>query len=192
LNETQEQAEFHFAFKMTEDESNLFRRLLTRNVRRFMDRRVTIGIGLASFAAVIIPVLIAYDHDLLSLSAVLLSELSFAIGYLGLFVASIFGSRSMFRNLFKSTRGDQVPFDCRFDATSVSVKKGTLESRMPWNEISAVHDAGAIVAFWYNPAQGFLIPGRAFKDEAARISFVGWAAERVRAAGPPDGVAVPA
>ena len=131
MGETKEQAGFHFVFKMTEDEARLFRRLLTKNLTRYIDRRVTVGVTLAGFASVIIPVFIAYGKGLLPVSTVLLSELSLTVGYLGLLIATVWGSRRMYRNLFKVTRSAQASFDCTFDDSSVVVKKGTLESRMP-------------------------------------------------------------
>jgi hypothetical protein len=63
---------------------------------------------------------------------------------------------------------------------------------MTWGAISLVQDARLLVAFWYDPTQGFLIPGRVFGDDAARIAFAAWATDRARAAAPPRAAAAPA
>ena len=62
------------------------------------------------------------------------------------------------------------------------VRKGSIETRMTWDAISAVQDAEPIVALWYDATQGFLIPSRLFSDAAPRATFVTWATERVAAA----------
>ena len=63
---------------------------------------------------------------------------------------------------------------------------------MTWDAIARVQDEGPIMAFWYDPTQGFFIPVRVFGDAAARNAFAAWAKEHVRIAASPQPMATPA
>jgi len=187
LHDAADQAGARFVFQVNEGEAMIFRQLLIQNQKRYVSRRLTIGIPLIGFASVVPPVWIAYDQDLLPISAVLIAEWSFAVGYLSLLMAITLSARRLHRDLLRAARSTQVWFDCSFEDAGLTIRKGKLETRMTWDAISIVQDAGSLVAFWYDPTQGFLIPGRVFGDDAARIAFAAWATDRVRAAAAPSG-----
>jgi hypothetical protein len=192
LNDAADQAGARFVFQVNEDEAMIFRQLFIQNQKPYVSRRLTIGIPLIGFVSVIVPVWLAYDRDLLSIHTVLIAEWSFAVGYLGLLIAGTLSARRLYRDLFRATRSPQVSYDCSFDDAGLTIRKGALEIRMTWDAISVVQDARSLVAFWYDPTQGFLIPGRVFGDATARIAFAAWATDRVRAAGAPRAAAAPA
>jgi hypothetical protein len=182
LNDAVDHAGARFSFQVTEEDAMVFRRLLVGHQRRYISRRLVIGIPLAGFACITIPIWIAYDQDVLPISAVLIAEFSFVVGYLGLRIAMAMASRRLYRDLFRASRSTQASFACTFDDAGLTVKKGARETRMTWEAVSDVQNEGAVVAFWYDPTQGFFIPGRVFSNDAARIAFAAWARDRARAA----------
>jgi hypothetical protein len=171
-----------YVFQVNEEETLAYWRLLIKNQKPYVRRSLTIGIPLLGFAGLMIPILVALDRGALSFSAVLIAELAFGVGYLGLLIALRLASRHLYLDLLKNSRAAQVQFDCTFHDSGITVKKGTLESRMTWDAISMVQDEGSIIAFWYDPTLGFLIPARVFRDGAARSDFVAWAMKHVEAA----------
>ena len=191
MNETANQEGARYVFQINEGEAAVFRRYLLQNQKRYADRRFTRGIPLLAFASVLIPVWIAYNSGALPISAVLSAELGLAVGFFGLMIGILASSHRMFRNAFKDTRSAQVSFDCSFDNTGIVVKKGTLETRMTWDAIASVQDEGSIIAFWYDPTQGFFIPARMFSDAAARNAFAAWAKQHVRVVTSSDAMATP-
>jgi YcxB-like protein len=189
LNETVNREGARYVFQINEDEATTFRRYLVRNQKRYADRYFSRGIPLIAFAIVLIPVWIAYNRGLLPISAVLFAELGLGVGCLSVLIGIIAGSRRAFRKAFRESRSAQVSFDCSFDNTGIVVKKGALETRLTWDAIARVQDEGPIIAFWYDPTQGFLIPARVFSDAAARNAFAAWAKDRVAAS--PHAMATP-
>ncbi|WP_157676241.1 hypothetical protein [Afipia sp. GAS231] len=180
MSEIAEPAKFHFTFRVTEADGTIFRQLLIKNTKPYLSKLALRGIPLLAFTVILVPTITAQYFDKLPLSAVLMTELSFAVGYLAAVAGLLFATRRMQRDLFKHTRSARELFDCSFDDSGVTVGKGTLVSRMTWDAISAVEDIGIIVAFWYDPTQGFFLPYHVFKDDASRIAFSTWAKERAR------------
>jgi hypothetical protein len=123
LNDAADQAGARFVFQVNEDEAMIFRQLLIQNQKPYVSRRLTIGIPLLGFASVILPVWVAYDRDLLSISAVLIAEWSFAVGYLGLLIAITLSARRLYRDLLRATRSAEVSFDCSFDDAGLTIRK---------------------------------------------------------------------
>lgn len=191
MSEASNQTRFRLAFEVLEDEDRLFRKLLLGNYRKYIDRRISRGIPVLAFAIFIFPSIIAFDRGWLPFSAVAMSEASFLVAYCSLPLGMVWATRRAQHNWFKLSRTAQASWECTFDDMTVVVKKGTIESRMTWDAISSVQNVQSIVVLWYDPMQGFYIPGRVFDDTAARISFAEWAAERVRAAAPAAGAAMP-
>jgi len=171
-----------YVFQVNEDEAMAFRRLLINNQKRYIRRSLTIGLPLLGFAGLMIPILIAQYAGALSVSAVLVAELAFAVGYLGLLISAKLAAHRLYRDLLITIKTADINFDCTFDDKGIIVKKGALETRATWDAISMVQDAGPIAAFWYDLTQGFVIPARVFSDAAAQASFVAWAAAHVTAA----------
>lgn len=186
LSERAAPAIHHFTFKVTEAEYRIFRQLLTRNLKPLLSRRILKGIRILAFVVMITPAVAAMYFDRLPLSAVLLMELSFGTAYLAMNVANHLATRRLHRDLFRHTRSVRELFDCRFEDAGVTVGRGTLVTRMDWSSISSVEDIGIIVAFWYDPTQGFFLPYHVFEDDAARIAFSTWAKERIRQAASPS------
>jgi hypothetical protein len=171
--------EYRYAFKISEAESGLYGKLFIRNQRPFIRRSITKGVPLLAFAILVIAT-IAFDLDL-----AMIAIISFAVGYFSLFIAIIWASRVLRRDLFRRTHGSRLQWECAFDDPGIVVKKGSIETRMTWDAISGVQDAELIVAFWYDPTLGFFIPGHVFSDAAARVAFANWATARVSAATQP-------
>jgi hypothetical protein len=158
---------------------------MVRNQRPYIRQRLLVGIPFIIFAGLVIGLAAAYYRGLLSIGAALTAAFSFTIGELAVAIGVRLTLSRMHQDLFRATRSAQASFDYVFDDDGIVVKMGPFEARLTWDAISGIQDVTSIVAFWYDPMQGFFIPGRAFSDDDARISFVAWAWERVRAATPP-------
>jgi hypothetical protein len=169
---------FRFAFKIEDSEHRRYAKLMVSHQRPFIRRSIIKGVPLLAFAGLILAT-IAIKPDLdLTPTAIM----SFAVGYFSLLLAVIWASRALRRDLFRANQGSRVEWLCAFDDAGVTVKKNSIESKMAWDAISSVQDAEQIVAFWYDPTLGFFIPGHLFSDAGARLAFVTWATERVKAA----------
>lgn len=186
MSEIAEPATYHFTFKVVEAEYRIFRQLLTKNLKPLLSKRILKGIPILAFVGIITPAVAAMYFDRLPLSAVLLMELSFGTAYLAMNVANHLATRRLHRDLFRHSRSVHQLFDCRLDESGVTVGRGTLVNRMDWSSISSVEDIGIIVAFWYDPTQGFFLPHHVFQDDASRIAFSTWAKQRVREAASPS------
>ena len=181
---------FRFVFTVTENEDKAFRSLLAKNLWPLFNRSLSRGILLLGFAILYVATWIAFIRDWLPLSAVVLSSLSFLTGYWTAFLAYLRTQNRLNDMLFERSRDGQMTWQLIFDDTLVIVRRGDVESRMPWSAISAVQDAESVVAFWFDVRWGFFIPARAFADRAFRATFTEWAAERVRSAAASSGAAV--
>jgi hypothetical protein len=178
VTEASDHTGYRYVFKIGDAESRQYAKLLVRNQRPFIRRSISKGVPLLAFAVLILATIAFEPYPDLTLTAII----AFAVGYFSLMVAVIWASRVLQRDLFKAAQSSRVQFECEFGDAGIMVKKGSIETRMTWDAISAVQDAEPIVALWYDATQGFLIPGRLFSDPAARAAFVTWATERVKAA----------
>jgi hypothetical protein len=173
---------FHFTFRQTEAEAVIYQRLFAKNIKPYYSKVILKGIPLLVFAVVLVPTITALHFDKLPFSAVMMTELSFALGYAATVAGVTVATRRLRRDLFRNSRNASELFECRFEQAGVVVTKGTLVTRMTWDAISSVEDVGIIVTFWYDLTQGFFLPYHVFEDEASRIAFSTWAKDRVREA----------
>ena len=183
MSEAINQAGSRFIFEINEDDNRNFQKLTTRNIKRYIDRRIIMGVPLATFFVLFGVLFAAYIRDLLAGSAVFTAEVAFAAGYISLLISGKMILPGMQKAIFKETPDVNRRFECAFDDKGIAVKIGLRATWMPWDAISWVEDAQSMVAFWYQPGQGFFIPSRAFSDDPARTAFAAWAVARVPAKG---------
>lgn len=185
MSETTDEAGPHYVFDINEDDDQTFKKMIARNAKRYIDRRIVKGIPLACLLCLGGALIIAMLWDVLSPDAVFTGEASFALGFYSLLVAGRIAAPNIHKNMFRETSPANRHFDCAFGADGIVVRIGLCETRLPWRAISGVEDAPDMMIFWYQPTERFFIPRRAFSDDAARIAFAAWAAARVQAASDP-------
>ena len=182
LSDALDQSRFRFEFKVTEDDDRLFRKLVTKNLEPFAGRGVTMGVRLLSLALLFFPTLVALDRGWLPLSAALLSLLAFVMGSWVQPISNLLAVPRLYSRLFEWTRAGQATWHLIFDDGVAVVRRKNVESRIPWDAISALQVTESIVVFWFDARSGFYIPARAFADASSRTTFTEWATERVRSA----------
>jgi hypothetical protein len=183
LSDTRGQTGSRFVFEINEDDDRIFRKAITRDLRRYFDRRIITGIPLLVFIGLGAALFVAMQRGYVSPAVGFTYEVTFLIGYFVQVIAAHIALPRMQRALFKDIPAANRRFDFAFDDDKIVVKIGLKETPMPWAAIARVEDIRSMVIFWYQPTQGFYVPRGAFSDDAARTTFAAWAAARVQAAG---------
>ncbi|MBC9880479.1 YcxB family protein [Bradyrhizobium sp. INPA01-394B] len=171
-----------FEFQVTKDEDKLFRTLVGKKLKTFLDRRIHRMVAVVAFVIVVTSGYIALDRGWLTPRVMFMSILSFVLGEFYMFFMSIWPARRMFDRMFELDQIGEMRWHVVFDDFSIIVRTPNVESRMCWDGIAEVEDSETIVVIWYNSRQGFYIPARVFADTSARTAFTKWASEHVRRA----------
>ena len=154
-----------FSYEIDADDNRAFRKIVTRDMKPYIDRRLTKGIAIALLVGLSIPLLIAGLNGQVTLATVLI----------GIALAVPKAHATVFREMPAADRH----IECVFTDDAVAITIGPRRTTMPWSAIARVENAPSMVIFWYQPTVGFLVPSRAFIDDAARNAFAAWATLRV-------------
>lgn len=191
MSEAPDPSRFRFVFNATCDEEALFMKLVQEHVKRLTDVHLGRAIPFLSFAVVAIPSSVAALLDWQPLSSVFWAMGSFLVGAWGYVLGTTWGTDKLQRKLFALTRSGEITWQLSFSDATIVTTRGIVESRVPWDAISAVQDAQSIVILWVGDRHGVYVPARCFADSASRTSFTEWALGRVRNAGQASDSATP-
>ncbi|MBR1086151.1 YcxB family protein [Bradyrhizobium manausense] len=180
MSNATEASGFHFEFQVTRAEDRVFRNLAGKNLKAFIDRRISVGAPLVANFLIIVWACTAVDRGWLTPGGAFGSLMWFILGYYFAFFVIGWSSRRMLDRLFELRGAARIRWQVAFDDVSIVIRTPGNESRMSWSAIAAVKDTDTLVALWYNARIGFFIPATVFADSASRIAFAEWASEHVR------------